>query len=130
VPVDADWRPVGTRVRMTTDASAAPHTYLSTACFHEECGACRNTCKYCNAPCSHACHPSSGRNLPEPWTDQAQAVAMELLDAIYPGDVPDELAQRIATDPDLFWLRGEAQPPGEWRAAEDRAGEHDHQEES
>jgi hypothetical protein len=90
------------------------HPYLSTACFHGECGACRNTCKYCNAVCSHACHPGSGRDLPEPWVDQARGIAAELLDAIYPADVPDELERRIASDAALFWLRGEATPPGEW----------------
>jgi len=28
--------------------------------------------------------------------------------------VPPELLRRIASDPALFWLRGEVQPDGEW----------------
>ena len=100
-----------------TDGKPPPrgHVYVSTACFHEECGACRNTCKYCDAACSCPHHGASGGALPQPWVDQARAVAAELLGAICPADVPDELARRIASDPALFWLRGETQPPGEWR---------------
>lgn len=56
-----------------------PHAYISTACLHSECGACRNTCKYCGAPCSHSCHPQDTRNLPVPWTDQAREIALALL---------------------------------------------------
>jgi hypothetical protein len=100
---------------MTGTAPAPPHAYVSTACFHEEHGACRKTCKYCNAPCScTGCDHAGTPGLPEPWVDQARAVAAELLDAIYPADVPDGLERRIATDPALFWLRGETRPPGEW----------------
>jgi len=96
-----------------TDLTAPPpHAYVSTACHHGECGACRNTCKYCDSPCSHGCHPASGVPLPEPWVDQARDIARELLRS---ADLPDKLAQRIASDPALFWLRAEAPPPGEWR---------------
>lgn len=108
---------------MSETDPATRHLYISTACFHGLCGdACRQTCKYCNAPCSHACHPVSGQSLPEPWVDQARGIARELLryglsatEAVPPG-----LLHRIATDPALFWLRGEAAPPGEWH---DRTGE-------
>jgi hypothetical protein len=93
------------------------HSYLSTACFHGQHGTtCRSTCKFCDAPCTCSCHvnPFSGDRaaLPEPWVDQARDIAVQLLDAVYPADVPDELAQRIADDPDLFWLRGEEAPNG------------------
>jgi hypothetical protein len=96
-------------------AVMAPHVYVSTACVHGECGACRNTCKYCDAPCSHACHPASARGLPEPWVDQARGIAALLLGALGQDGAPEELRRRIASDPGLFWLRGEAKPPGEWR---------------
>jgi hypothetical protein len=98
-----------------TDATPVPHVYVSTACFHGEHGACRNTCKYCDESCAcTSCDHAAVRNLPEPWVDQARGIAAELLDAIYPADVPDDLAQRIVSDAALFWLRGEATPPGEW----------------
>jgi len=108
---------------MTTDGGPpSRHAYLSTACFHGEHGACRNTCKYCDAPCScGGCDHASARDLPEPWVDQARNVAVPLLGALGP-DVPGELRKRIASDPGLFWLRGETKPPGEWhdpKAAED-----------
>ena len=32
------------------------HAYLSTACMHRQCELCRLTCKYCQAPCTCACH--------------------------------------------------------------------------
>jgi len=103
--------------RMTgLPAGAPPHAYVSTACHHGECGACRNTCKYCDAPCSHGCHPASGPPLPEPWVDQARDIARELLRCgLGTGEaVPPELLHRIASDPALFWLRGETAPPGKW----------------
>lgn len=92
------------------------HAYTSTACLHDLCRSCRNTCKYCDAPCQHGCHPQ-GQDQPEPWVDQARGIARELLDVARPGallSMPSELFQRIEQDPDLFWLRGEAAPPGEW----------------
>jgi hypothetical protein len=101
-----------------TEAAASPHVYVSTACFHGECGSCRNTCKYCDAPCScRTCHPASGQPLPEPWVDQARGIARELLRYGLSTNeaVPPELLDRITSDPALFWLRGEAQPPGVWR---------------
>ena len=100
--------------------TAPPHAYVSTACVHGECGACRNTCKYCDASCAHPCHPATAGGLPEPWVDQARDIARELLryglgknEAVPPG-----LLRRIGSDPALFWLRGEAVPPGEWRDPE------------
>lgn len=103
---------------MTDQADGAPHAYTSTACFHRDCGGCRNTCKYCDAPCEHGCHPAAGRALPEPWVDQARGIARELLRYGLNASeaVPPELLHRITSDPALFWLRGEAAPPGEWRA--------------
>ena len=100
-----------------TDGPPAPHAYVSTACVHGECGACRSTCKYCDAPCSHACHPASARGLPEPGVDQAREMALLLLAELSAERRTPELWQRIASDPGLFWLRGEVRPPGEWRGA-------------
>lgn len=41
------------------------HSYLSTACLHQEHTVCRLTCKFCVAACSCPCHeetphPNSG----------------------------------------------------------------------
>ena len=99
------------------------HNYLSTACFHETHGdACRKTCKFCDAPCFCTCHrnPVSGERaaVPEPWVDQARAIAVELLSAVHGEDWPGDLLLRIREDPDLFWLRGEVQPDGEWHEDE------------
>jgi hypothetical protein len=92
------------------------HAYLSTACLHDQCAACRNTCKYCDAPCEHACHPrGADRPLSVPWVDQARGIALALFSVVSPLELPGELRERIAADPALFWLRGEAAPPGEWR---------------
>lgn len=82
----------------------APHVYVSTACFHGNCGSCRSTCKYCDAPCSHNCHPAD-LSLPKPWVHQARDIAVLLLAELGPDRVPAVLRERIATDPDLFWLR-------------------------
>jgi len=41
-------------------------------------------------------------------------MARELLAAA--GDGPAGLADRIAHDPDLFWLRGEEKAPGTWHS--------------
>ena len=103
------------RARPCPHRPFTPHDYVSTACFHGECAACRNTCKYCDAPCSHGCHPASAAPLPVPWVDQARGMAVLLLAALGPDGAPDELRERIDGDPALFWLRGEAKPPGEWR---------------
>jgi 2-polyprenyl-6-methoxyphenol hydroxylase-like FAD-dependent oxidoreductase len=55
--------------------------------------------------------------------DQARDIAADLLVAC--GGLKgltrsglSGLAAKIRTDPHLFWLRGEVQPPGEWRAAD------------
>jgi hypothetical protein len=105
-----------------------PHVYVSTACHHGKHGKCRNTCKYCDEPCAcRECDHASARDLPEPWVDQARGVARELLRySLSTGEVvPPELLHRIEEDRALFWLRGEEQPPGEWRAPGDRPSEHE-----
>jgi len=33
-----------------------PHFYVSTACTHEKHDGCRQTCKFCTAPCRCECH--------------------------------------------------------------------------
>lgn len=109
-----------------TGAAAAPHVYISTACHHGEHGKCRNTCKYCDAPCAcRECDHASARDLPELWVDQARGIAAELYALLGPDALPGELRERISTGPALFWLRGETMPPGEWRAPEACASEHD-----
>lgn len=108
------------------------HHYVSTACEHavgenrpELHAACRLSCKFaedgaesCRCPC-HLGAPVDA--FPPPWVDQAQGIARELLAAVeatregLEGVNPD-LYRRCREDPHLFWLRGEVQPPGEWRA--------------
>lgn len=99
------------------------HLYLSTACFHEQASqdpglhaACRQTCKYCDAPCSCPGHPRGADSVETiPWVDQARTVARQLYEtALLTGALPPELACRLDSDPLLFWLRGEVKPPGEW----------------
>jgi hypothetical protein len=108
-----------------TGSAPSPHahvstTYISTACVHGLCaekGACRQTCKFCDAPCACPCHRGSAAALPEPWVDQARDVARELYEAALShghGVLPPVLAIRALDDPALFWLRGEERPPGEW----------------
>ena len=101
-------------------AAHAPHFYLSTACYHDECGSCRNTCKHCDAVCACPHHVATVQSLPEPWVDQARNIARELLryGLSTSEAVPPELLHRINDDPALFWLRGEEAPPGEWHAEE------------
>jgi len=94
------------------------HLYVSTACRHGACGSCRNTCKYCDEPCRHECHPQKAATdgQPQTWVDQARDIAAELLYLVRQADwLPDKLADRIRNDPSLFWLRGETQPDGTWR---------------
>jgi hypothetical protein len=93
---------------------AAPHDYTSTACLHEQCGSCRQSCKYCDAPCQHGCHREAGLRAIA-GVDQARGIARELLEAARPGalmSIDPELLRRIESDPALFWLRGEEAPPG------------------
>lgn len=83
------------------------HVYISTACLHGQCGSCRNTCKYCDSPCRcplpGCTHRHPGDTTPVSWVDQARGVAAELLHLTrLAGWLPDELAGRIAADPDLF----------------------------
>jgi hypothetical protein len=52
------------------------------------------------------------------WVDQARDIARQLWAwaDLPPGHPLDEaLLTAIETDPALFWLRGEEQPPGTWR---------------
>lgn len=102
-------------------SNQAGHSYVSTACQHELCGSCRNTCKFCNAPCRHFCHSQDAKTAPVASVDQARDIAIELLDLS--SDLPDELAGRIADDPALFWLRGETIPDGVWREPDQAAGD-------
>ena len=108
--------------------SGEAHEYLSTACWHElnddrpELHAsCRQSCKFGDESCRCPNHPENDdRPAPPAWVDQAREVARRLLDAVQIteeglGGTDPELRRRIRTDPDLFWLRGEEQPPGEWR---------------
>lgn len=100
------------------------HVYLSTACQHEMIdgnpglhASCRQTCKYCDQPCSCTRHPE-GATAVAPWVDQARMIARELYKhAVNAGALPLELTQQIESDPALFWLRGEEQPPGAWHPA-------------
>jgi hypothetical protein len=100
--------------------SLAQHLYLSTACLHEAGDpalheACRQTCKFCGAPCSCPRHPGGAQEVTS-WVDQARGIARELLQASLNGPIPPELLHKIADDPALFWLRGEETPPGTWAA--------------
>lgn len=95
------------------------HRYISTACEHEEDSpelhaACRQTCKFCNAPCMCENHKDGDRQSAVGWVDQARAIARDLLRDALNGPVSPELLARIESDPTLFWLRGEEAPPGEW----------------
>jgi hypothetical protein len=93
----------------------AEHEYLSTACEHDECASCRQTCKYCGASCRHQCHSrDTGRLGPVSWVDQARGMALRLLAACHAADmdlavVDRHLARAIDEDPALFWLREEQQ---------------------
>lgn len=97
------------------------HAYTSTACLHGICGSCRATCKFCDEPCRHGCHPAAS-TAPVAGVDQAREIARELLDVARPGalmSMPPDLYQRIRKDPALFWLRGETVPDGTWRSPSD-----------
>lgn len=108
------------------------HEYVSTACLHAQMegrpelhAGCRNTCKfalgepeYCQCPCHGRTGTQPGSAGP---VDQARDIAAELLAAIreHPAGgtvLSPDLEERIRTDPYLFWLRGEVQSPGQWRA--------------
>jgi hypothetical protein len=114
----------------------AVHEYLSTACWHELNddrpalhAKCRASCKYGeNGPEFCRCPNHTEDELkasPVSWVDQARGIALRLLavcDAVGVDLAAEDrhLARAIAEDPALFWLRGEEQPPGEWR---DTSGE-------
>lgn len=57
VPIDALVR---IEVDEGTTDHAPGHRYLSTACLHGQCDTCRQTCKYCDAACTHNCHQQAG----------------------------------------------------------------------
>jgi hypothetical protein len=109
---------------MTSETQIAEHHYISTACMHGLCDErCRSSCKYCGAMCQHDCHPQDGtQTLPPPWVDQARDLASALLAAVGGpsglAELSPALYRRYRTDPHLFWLRGEVQPPGEWTPAD------------
>lgn len=107
------------------------HRYTSTACEHalregrpELHAECRLSCKYapdgiesCRCPC-HA--DGAPAELPPPWVDQARDVAIRLLavireNGINLGRAEPDLNEALLYGPNMFWLRGEAQPAGEWR---------------
>jgi hypothetical protein len=101
---------------------ALGHHYVSTACLHGLCDErCRRTCKFCDALCAHGCHTGEPvGDLPPAWLDQARDIARELL-ARSPADLlPGDLIDRVESDPHLFWLRGEEQPPGVLTPPEER----------
>jgi hypothetical protein len=91
------------------------HDYTSTACLHDLCEACRRSCKFCDSPCQCArddCVHDDPGSLPVPWVDQARDVARQMFAVLPMRNMPLDLFQRIGSDPDLFWLRGEEAPPG------------------
>jgi hypothetical protein len=58
--------------------------------------------------------------------DQARDIARELLGLVrdvnedIPGHGPlPPFEERLRTDPDLFWLRGEVMPDGTWQPPQD-----------
>jgi hypothetical protein len=105
--------------------------YLSTACAHqlfddqgETRAPCRSQCKWCGRSCKGPDHPLPDGEQPHP-VDQARDIARELLAAIWGpavsgGVLSPDLYQRIRHDSDLFWLRGEEQPPGQWTPLEEK----------
>lgn len=114
------------------------HHYVSTACEHAVGegrpslhAACRRSCKFGEdgvESCGCGCHTGTPlEEMPPPWVDQARGIALELLTLIEEDDhfrLPAELAERVRSDPNLFWLRRGEQPPGQWRphAPESDAG--------
>jgi len=87
--------------------AAIPHLaalfhYLSTGCFHQKCGSCRSTCKFCGEPCKHDCHPRAG-DLPISPVTTARDVARTLWAALESGLDPAD-RDRIAA---LHWIAGE-----------------------
>lgn len=106
------------------------HEYVSTACLHalneprpELHSACRNDCKYGDAPepCRCPCHGEAGTQPGRTsQVDQARDIARELYNQAWRfGNVSEELEQRVATDPALFWLRGEEREPDTWTPPEE-----------
>lgn len=113
--------------RLATRLAGKRHIYLSTACLHELIdgdlslhGACRATCKTCCEPCICGKHPAYDNHyFPPPWVDQARNVAVRFLAVIREhgidlADAEPDLHEALLYDPNLFWLRGEVQPAGEW----------------
>lgn len=126
--------PVHTRCTGPSSHQPGRHTYLSTACWHEmddpdaaAHGDCRATCKWCNEPCACPNHPAGDNTTTgagPAWVDQARDTARRLLAVLQSAgvDVADhdpELAAALTNGPEMFWARGEEQPPGQWRPVED-----------
>ncbi len=117
-----------------TAATGWTHHYMSTACEHalgegkpELHASCRLSCKFAAGvePCRCPCHTGTlPADFPPPPVDQARDIAIELHETLarWPHLMPRELRDRIASDPHLFWLRGETRPPGEWKPAADQTG--------
>lgn len=120
-----------------TAATGWVHHYISTACEHalgegrpELHGGCRLSCKFADdgvEPCECPCHTGLPLDqFPPPWVDQARDIAIELLASVDDHSrgiiLSPDLEERIRTDPHLFWLRGEVQPPGEWKPNTDQTG--------
>lgn len=106
------------------------HHYVSTACEHAVGegrpnlhAACRRSCKFGEdgvESCGCGCHTGTPlEEMPPPWVDQARAFAERLLTALGgPAGLAEAdpgLYREYRSDPHLFWLRGEVQPPGQWR---------------
>lgn len=104
------------------------HDYLSTACWHElndgkpgYHAKCRAVCKFGDKPEMCRCpNHVEGEVRRDSEVDRARGLALRLLAACETAgvnltDVDRHLARAIRGDPALFWLRGETQPPGEWK---------------
>ena len=115
------------RIELAAGVLRGRHHYLSTACFHEAAdgdpdlhAACRARCKFCTARCACGRHPEADGAPATNPVDQARDIAHVLYGRLLDcSAISPELAARIAGDPDLFWLRGEVQPPDTLQPSEE-----------